>query len=66
VAGRPFLIAVAFYAAGRLFVDAYRENASVVFGGYHVMQIVSLVALVVALVMLARNASAGADNQLVN
>ena len=53
VAGRPFLLAVAVYAAGRLFVDAYRENATLV-SGFHVVQIVALVILILALVALAR------------
>ncbi len=51
-AGRPFLVAVAVYAAGRLFVDAYRENATLV-GGFHVVQIGSLAVLLIALVWLA-------------
>ncbi len=61
ISGRPFLLATTAYAAGRLFVDAYHQNATVVFGGYHVVQLVSLVALVAALVMLARSSSAGAE-----
>ncbi len=64
-AGRPFLLAVAVYAAGRLFVDAYRENA-IVFDGYHTIQLVSLAALVVALIMLARKTSTGTGDSPVD
>ena len=53
-AGRPFLLAVAVYAAGRLFVDAYRENAPMTPGGYHLMQIIALAVLLGCLVALAR------------
>jgi len=59
-AGRPFLIAVAVYAAGRLFMDAYRENATLI-SGFHVVQIASLIVLVVALTMLARGSSSSAS-----
>lgn len=51
--GRPFLWAVAVYAAGRLLVDAYRENAALI-SGFHVTQVVSLAVLLLALVVLAR------------
>lgn len=54
VAGRPFLLTVAVYAAGRLFVDAFKETTPLVAGGYHLVQIASLVLLVVCLIMLAR------------
>jgi phosphatidylglycerol:prolipoprotein diacylglycerol transferase len=54
IAGRPFLLAVAVYAAGRLFVDAFKETTPLTSGGFHVAQIVSLVALLAALVLLAR------------
>jgi len=53
IAGRPFLVAVAVYAAGRLFVDAYRENATLI-DGFHVVQLVALGVLLPALVGLAR------------
>jgi prolipoprotein diacylglyceryltransferase len=53
VAGRPFLLAVAVYALGRLFVDAYRENAWLTAGGYHVVQIIALVVALAALGLLA-------------
>ena len=50
--GRPFLWATAVYAGGRLLVDAYRENATLV-SGFHVVQIVALGVLLLALVALA-------------
>lgn len=55
--GEAWWLTIAIYAAGRLFVDAFREDAATAFGGYHVVQIVSLVLLVVALVMLARSSA---------
>ncbi len=55
-AGRPFLIATAVYAAGRLFVEAYRENAWLTAGGFRMVQILSLFVLLSVLVLLARRA----------
>ncbi|HMT20730.1 MAG TPA: prolipoprotein diacylglyceryl transferase [Promineifilum sp.] len=52
--GRPFLVATAVYAAGRLFVDAFKETTPLVSGGFHLVQVASLAVLVVALFMLAR------------
>ncbi len=51
--GQPFFWAAAVYAAGRLLVDAYRENAALV-SGFHVTQIVALGVLLLALWLLAR------------
>jgi len=56
-AGRPFLLTVAVYSAGRLFVDAFRDNALVIDSGYHVLQIVSLLILLAVLFQLGRLAS---------
>ena len=55
-AGRPFLFTVAVYSAGRLFVDAFRDNVLVVGGGYHLLQIVSLLILMAALFLIGRSA----------
>lgn len=52
--GQSFLVATAFYSAGRLFVDAYRADSLLIAGGYHLVQIVALVVLVGALVLLMR------------
>ena len=50
--GVPFLAAGAVYSAGRLFVDAFRDNAWLTPGGYHVVQIISLAVLVLCLFFL--------------
>jgi prolipoprotein diacylglyceryltransferase len=54
MAGRPALLALAVYAGGRLFVEAYRDNAWLALDGIRVVQAISLAALLVALVLLAR------------
>ena len=56
--GQPFLISVALYSAGRLLVDAYRANTPLTGGGYHLVQIISLVVLLTCLFFLARLAGA--------
>lgn len=55
--GRPFLWTTAVYSAGRLFVDAFRENALVIGDGYHVLQIASLLILLVTLFQIGRTIS---------
>jgi phosphatidylglycerol:prolipoprotein diacylglycerol transferase len=52
-AGRPFLMAAAVYAAGRLFVDAFKETTPLMAGGFHVVQVAALAVLLLALVLLA-------------
>jgi prolipoprotein diacylglyceryltransferase len=54
IAGRPFLLAVAAYAAGRLFVDAFKETTPLMTGGFHAVQVAALAVLLLALVLLAR------------
>lgn len=54
VEGRPFLVAVAVYAAGRLFVDAFKETTPLVGGGFHLIQIAALATVLVALLLLSR------------
>jgi len=61
--GRAFLISVAVYSGGRLLSDAYRANALLTGGGYHIVQIVSLAALLVSLFFLALY-SGGEENDL--
>ena len=51
---RPFLVAVAVYAAGRLFVDAFKETTPLVGGGFHLVQLVALATVLVTLFLLAR------------
>ena len=58
VAGRPFLFTVAAYSAGRLFVDAFRENALTIGEGYHLLQIATLLILLACLYQLSRSADA--------
>ncbi len=56
-AGQPFLLAMALYSAGRLFLDAYRDNAWLTADGYHVVQIVALAVMLGCLGLLARRAT---------
>jgi phosphatidylglycerol:prolipoprotein diacylglycerol transferase len=56
-AGRPFLMATAVYAGGRLFVEAFRDNAWYTAGGLHVVQILSLIIMLGSLIFLARLSS---------
>lgn len=51
--GRAFLLGVAVYAAGRLLVDAFRADALLTAGGYHIVQIISLVIMLACLAFLA-------------
>jgi phosphatidylglycerol:prolipoprotein diacylglycerol transferase len=55
--GQLFLLTVAVYTGGRLFVDAFRANAWLTPGGFHVVQIISLVVLMVCVFLLGRNLS---------
>jgi phosphatidylglycerol:prolipoprotein diacylglycerol transferase len=59
--GRPFLLGTAVYSAGRLFVDAFRDNAILILDGYHVLQIIALVILLAVLFQLGRKAQPVAD-----
>jgi prolipoprotein diacylglyceryltransferase len=54
VAGRPFLAAMAVYAAGRLFVDAFKETTPLMDRGFHVVQVAALAVLLLALLLLTR------------
>lgn len=54
--GRPFLLTTAVYSTGRLFVDAFRDNALLTENGYHLVQIGSLLILLVSLFQLSRMA----------
>ena len=56
-AGQLFLVTMAVYCFGRLFVDAFRANAWVSAGGWHITQILCLIATLVALFLLMRRAS---------
>lgn len=52
-AGQLFLLSGALYSGGRLFFDAFRANAWLTPGGYHVVQIASLAALLACLLLLS-------------
>lgn len=54
-AGRPFLFTLAVYSAGRLLVDAFRDNALIIGDGYHLVQIGSLLILLAALFFISRS-----------
>jgi len=55
--GQLFLVATAVFSAGRLLVEAYRANAALTPGGYRIVQIVALAALLAAMLLLMRNAT---------
>lgn len=55
--GQLFLLAMAVYAGGRLFVDAFRANSPLTDGGYHIVQTFSLVVLLVCVFLLGRLAT---------
>jgi len=52
--GQLFLITLAIYSGGRLFIDAYRANTWLTSGGFHILQVFSLVVLLTALYFLGR------------
>lgn len=56
-AGQLFLISTAVYAAGRLFVDAFRANSPLTMNGYHIVQLVSLGAMLISIFLLSRLAT---------
>lgn len=66
VAGRPFLMAVALYAAGRLFVDAFNETTPLISGGFHLVQVVALATVIAALVGLWRLSAAPSAAKIPN
>ena len=53
-AGQLFLATAAIYSGGRLFVDAFRANAWLTGSGWHLLQIISVVAMLTSLLLLAR------------
>lgn len=54
-AGQLFLATTAVYSFGRLFTDAFRENAWISAGGWHVIQIICFAAALVSVILLARS-----------
>ncbi len=56
-AGGVALATVAWYSAARVFVDAFRGDATVIAGGYRSTQVVALAVLLVALWLMSRLAA---------
>ena len=54
--GQLFLLSTALYSGGRLFTDAFRENAWLSANGIHLLQIICLVLMLVSLYALSRRA----------
>ena len=50
--GQLFLLVVSIYSGGRLFVDAYRQNAWLSESGFHILQIISLAVMLLSLYLL--------------
>lgn len=57
-AGQLALVTTAVYSSGRLFVEAFRDNAWLTSGGYHIVQIIALAVLLAALFWLSRRPAA--------
>lgn len=51
--GQLFLMSISIYSGGRLLVDAFRDNALLTPGGYHIVQIISLVFMIGGLYLSA-------------
>jgi len=52
-AGQLFLFTTSVYSGGRLLVDAFRDNAWLSSGGYHILQIISLAVMIITLYLAA-------------
>ncbi|MCA9968957.1 MAG: prolipoprotein diacylglyceryl transferase, partial [Anaerolineales bacterium] len=52
--GQRFYLVTALYSGGRLFVDAFRENAWLADNGVHLLQVVALVVMLAAMWLLGR------------
>ncbi|GMQ78046.1 MAG: prolipoprotein diacylglyceryl transferase [Anaerolineae bacterium] len=52
--GQLFLISLAIYSGGRLFVDAYRANAWLTPSGFHILQLISISILLISVFLLGR------------
>jgi phosphatidylglycerol:prolipoprotein diacylglycerol transferase len=53
--GHLFLLSTAVYSGGRLFVDAFRENAFLTSNGLHLVQIICLIVMLTSLYLLGRS-----------
>ncbi|MGB3715015.1 MAG: prolipoprotein diacylglyceryl transferase family protein [Candidatus Promineifilaceae bacterium] len=61
--GQLFLLTIAVYGGGRLFVDAFRANAWLTASGFHVIQVVTLVIVLISLFLLARETTTSAETE---
>ncbi len=52
--GQLFLITLAIYSGGRLFIDAFRANTWITSSGFHILQLISLGVLLITVYFLAR------------
>ena len=59
--GQLFLMAIIVYAAGRLFVDAFRANSPLSANGYHIIQIAALAIILVGGYLLSRMMTQGEE-----
>ena len=51
-AGQLFLVVTAVYSGGRLFVDTFRDNAWLTDSGFHILQFICLVVMLISLYLL--------------
>lgn len=63
--GQLFLLTIAVYSGGRLLVDAFRANAWLTTSGFHVIQVISLVLVLVCVFVLARETTSLAEREQV-
>jgi phosphatidylglycerol:prolipoprotein diacylglycerol transferase len=63
--GQLFLLSVAVYSGGRLFVETFRANAWLSATGFHIIQVASLVILLTCLFFLARKTTSLAETEQV-
>jgi phosphatidylglycerol:prolipoprotein diacylglycerol transferase len=61
--GQLFLLTIAVYSGGRLFIDAFRANAWLTDNGIHVIQVLSLVIMLVSLFLLSRKTTSLAETE---
>jgi prolipoprotein diacylglyceryltransferase len=61
--GQIFLTTISLYSGGRLLVDAFRDNAPLTAGGYHIIQIISLTVLLTSLFLISQNVTAGHETR---
>lgn len=61
--GQLFLLSLLVYAAGRLFVDAFRANTPLTESGYHIVQIAALLTLLLSGYFLSRQLTQAEDQE---